>query len=290
MVNLSVIIPSFNTKEILKKSLLKLKKNLKNYPYFKTEIIVVDNHSLDGSQDFLKKYSGIKLIVNKENLGFAKAINQGIKKAQGQYLLFLNSDVLVKRINFPDLVFFLEKYPSIAGLTVKIVLEDGKLDLACHRGFPTLWRSFCYFSGLEKLFWSIPLFNKIFGGYHLVNKDFDTLHEIDSPSGAFYLVKKSIIDEVGGFDEDFFMYGEDLDLSFRIKKAGYKIFYYPLYEVLHLKYQSGLKNEDEKLKKQTKKHFYQAMKIFYKKHYAKNQCSFVNKIVYWLIDWEKRCL
>lgn len=289
MIKLSVIIISYNTKEITYKAITTLQKFLSQCR-FQWEIIIVDNNSKDGSielfKEIKKKHSNIKIIRNKKNLGYSKANNQGIKIAKGGYILFLNSDILIEKVNFEEILDFLDRQKKIGALTVRINLREKQLDWASHRGFPTPWNSFCYFLKLEKIFKSIPLLNRIFGGYHLIYKNFEKIHEIDSPSGAFYLTRKEILKKIGGFDEKFFMYGEDLDLSYRIKQLGYKIIYYPKYSVIHLKYASGIKKKDRKIQIKTKKHFFKAMKIFYQKNYQKNYPDLINKLIYLIIDWK----
>jgi GT2 family glycosyltransferase len=295
MTHLSIIIVSYNTKNITNKCLNTLLRFLQYSPNFKAEIIIVDNGSTDTSVEILKKFKeknlGLKnikihLIFNRENLGFAKANNEGLAVAEGKYILFLNSDVIIEDINFEDLIYYMNKNPEVGVLTVRVRLPNGKIDMASHRGFPTLWSSFTYFSGLETIFKKIPKLSKIFGGYHLTHLDLNTIHEIDSPSGAFYLTRKAILDKIGGFDTKFFMYGEDLDLSFRIKKMGYKIIYYPLFTVTHFKYQSGLKKKTKHTK--TKNYFYEAMKIFYDKHFAQKNGKIVNKLTHFFIDLKKK--
>ncbi len=283
MPKLSIIILSYNTAEITKKCLLSLFKSLNNDKALEYEVIVVDNGSTDKSVEMLKsgKVGKLKLIENKENIGYPKGNNQALKSAQGKYILFLNSDVIIDKLRFGRLLNYFDSRPEVGVLTVRVNLSTGSIDPASHRGFPTLWNSFCYFFKLEKL-------GKIFGGYHLSYLDLSAIHEIDSPSGAFYLVRKEILDKVGGFDERFFMYGEDLDLSFRIKELGYKIIYYPLFRVTHLKYASGLKNGDGETKTTVKKHFYNAMKIFYEKHYSAVYPSLLNKLIYMLIDLKSK--
>ncbi|MBI4225689.1 glycosyltransferase family 2 protein, partial [Candidatus Roizmanbacteria bacterium] len=226
----------------------------------------------------------VNLIQNKTNLGYPKANNQALKIAKGKYVLFLNSDTIIEALNFNTILKYFENNPEVGVLTVKVLLENGSIDPASHRGFPTIWRSFCYFAGLEELFKHVPFFKKVFGGYHLVSLDKDKIHEIDSPAGAFYLTKRSILNKMNGFDESFFMYGEDLDLSFRIKKLGYKIIYYPKFEVIHLKHASGLDTSDVITRKKAKYHFFEAMKIFYRKHHEKNHFFLVNNFIYILID------
>lgn len=292
MPKLSIIIPSYNSKKITDQCLMSLLKNLREESALDYEVIVVDNASNDGSQDVIEQYQprfkSFKLIKNRKNVGFSKANNQALKVAEGEYILFLNSDVIVENMNFKRLLYYLDSRPEVGVCTIRVNLSDGTIDPASHRGFPTIWNSICYFLKLEKLFSIVPYMNRIFGGYHLVWNDLQTIHEIDSPSGAFYLSRKKIINEVKGFDEDFFMYGEDLDLSLRIKELGYKVLYYPLFHVIHLKHMSGLETKDSSVQEVIKKHFYDAMKIFYKKHYESKHPAAINTIMYWLIDLKSK--
>lgn len=295
MPKLSIIILSYNTRDITFTSLETLVNSLQKTA-FKSEIIAVDNASSDGSVEMLKKFQeqfqtehiSIKTIFNKENVGFPKGNNKGVENAKGEYVLFLNSDVIIKEVAWDDILHYLNEHPKIGALTVRVELPTGNIDKASHRGFPTVWNSFTYYSGLEKITHYIPLLNRIFGGYHLTHKKLSKLHTIDSPSGAFFLTRKTLLDAIQGFDETFFMYGEDLDLSFRIKEAGYNIVYYPESTVLHLKYASGLKTKKEKTKSKTKEYFYDSMKIFYKKHYEHKNPALINKLVYSFIDLKSR--
>lgn len=294
MKDLSIIVLSYNTKGITSQCVESIIQSLSGEANseeqsLKYEIIVVDNGSTDGSREMLQRFP-IKTIFLSENLGYSKANNIALKQCQGRYVLFLNSDVLIDNVQFERLIQYMDVSPQIGILTTKITLSNGKIDPASHRGFPTLWRSFCYFAGLERIFGRIPLTNRVFGGYHLLGRNLNIPHEIDSPTGAFLLIRKEILDKLKGFDEDFFMYGEDLDLSYRVKKLGYAVQYNPSYSVLHLKYSSGLKNKDDVLKKAIHKHFYDAMRIFYHKHYEKTYPKVVNKLVYSLIELRKKTL
>jgi len=284
MVDLSIIILSYNTKEITRNCLLSLNKFIDND---KIEIIVVDNGSSDSSKEMLQQTKNIKAILNGTNIGYPKGNNQGLTFARGRYVLFLNSDTLVNNIDFENIIDYLDRNLEIGALTVKVSLDNNNIDLASHRGFPTIWNAFCYFSKLEKVLGKIPFLGYLFGGYHLSYKDLNKIHEIDSPTGAFFFARKDLLLKLKGFDEDFFMYGEDLDLSYRIKENKYKIIYYPLYEVIHLKYRSGL-NKKGPSNITARKHFYESMKIFYRKHYANNNFSFVNKLVYFFIDLKSK--
>lgn len=285
MIELSIIIVSYNTKELTLKCLRSLT-SLK----LKTEIIVVDNGSIDGTVEELKNLkiekqkNNLIIIENKKNLGFSKANNVGIKTSSGKYILLLNSDTVVFPETLASMIQFMEINPKIGVATCRVELGDGALDPACHRGFPTPWASLTYFLSLEKLF---PK-SKLFGQYHLGFAMSDTPHEIDSCSGAFYLVRREVIDQVGLLDEDYFMYGEDLDWSYRIKKAGWKIMYNPLVKITHFKKQSGRENEDQELKKETQRHFYETMKLFYKKHYLNQYPKIVFVLIMLTIEVKKQ--
>lgn len=283
MVDLSIIVLSFNTKDITHECLRSLLDTLSRMKQYTTEVIVVDNASTDGSQELLKTLPVRSFFLDK-NLGFGAANNYGVTKAQGRYILYLNSDVIQKKIDYDELLRYMDSNTDVGILTARVELQSGKIDPASHRGFPTIWRSFGYFLKLEKLFGGIPLLNRLFGGYHLTYLPLNTIHEIESPSGAFFLTRKEIVDKIGGYDEKFFMYGEDLDLSYRIKELGYKAVYYPKATVLHLKYSSGIKNDNGALRKRIRRHFYKSMGIFYDKHYAKHHNSVINNVVRSIIN------
>ena len=295
MTDLSIIIVSYNTAEMTQNCLSNLLDVLTKNSDIKAEVIVVDNASTDSTKAVLEKMrekyqtKKQKLIVRYgvKNLGYSRANNKGLSLSNGTYILFLNSDVLIDSISFKNLFNYFDD-SKLGALTVRVVLKDGSIDPASHRGFPTIWRSFCYYLGLEKMFGKIPVLNQIFGGYHLTSRSLSKVHEIDSPTGAFYLSRREILDKVKGFDEDFFMYGEDLDLSYRMKALGYKLLYIPGYTVTHLKYQSGIKSSDQGIQKKTQNYFYDAMRIFYNKHYGPSTPKFLNSFVLFIIDLKKK--
>ncbi len=252
--DLSIVIVNFNTRELLRARLHALS----------GRIIVVDNASTDGSQEMVKKeFPNIDLVRNQRNVGFAKANNQGIQRAKSTYVLLLNTDCEASPQAIRDAVNHLEYHPDVGAVTCRLVLEDGITDPACHRGFPTPWASLTYFIGLEKLF---PT-SRVFGQYHQGYKPMGETHDVDCISGAFFLVRREVINKVGLLDEAFFMYGEDIDWCYRIRKAGWKIRFYPHVVIIHKKHQSGLAHADSQLRFNTQKHFYDAMKLFYNKHY-----------------------
>lgn len=250
------------------------------------EVIVVDNGSTDDSaQKTEKNFSWVNLIRTNKNLGFAGGNNVGIQKASAPLIMLLNSDTEF----FPQtsLQELLENFAQkdIAVVTPKIVLADGSLDHASHRGFPTPWNALAYFSGVAKYFPS----SRLFAGYEMGWEDLSTRHEIDACSGAAMIVRKSAIDEVGLLDESFFMYGEDIDWCFRFKQKGWKVIYDPVMTVLHHKHKSGLgKKGAWETKLRTTEAFYDSMKQFIRKSYGQRYPVFARLVIFAIIDIMKR--
>ncbi len=235
----------------------------------KTQIIVVDNASYDHSKEFIEeKFDDITYIYNEENLGFSKANNQGLKIATGKYILILNPDTILYDNVFEKFIEYFENNPKVTMATAKIITPEGKLDSVCHRSFPTAWNSFCHISGLSKLF---PNSKKI-SSYNLLYLPENEISEVDSISGSFMFFRREVLDENILMPTDYFMYGEDIDFCYQIKKQGYKIIYLPLAKVIHYR---GRSSRKEKIK--TKKHFFKSMNIFIKKNYN-NKYSFWYKI------------
>jgi len=266
MPDLSVIILNYNTKDLLRDCLKSVISDKR------IEIIVVDNASTDGSAEMVKKeFPQVELIVSKKNLGFAAGNNLALKKASGKYILFLNSDAQVKPETFKKMIAFMESDPQIGASTAKTMLFSGRMDPDCHRGFPTPWASVCYFLGLERLF---PK-SRFFGQYHKFYLDLNKPHEIDAGFGTFMVVRAEVLKQVGNWDENYFFYGEDLDLFYRIKKAGWRVMFYPEPLVMHHKgASSGLRTESKEVTRasreiriKTAKTSIKAMEIFYKKFY-----------------------
>lgn len=275
---ISIVIVSYNTKELLKaclKSAVEATKNLK------VEIFVVDNNSSDGTAEMVKEnFPTVHLIANGHNAGFSKANNQALAKAKGKYILVLNPDTIVPKETIKTMINFMEKNRQIAVSTCKIELYTGGLDKDARRHFPTPWRAFTHFSKLEQIFKGSQIFDQYYVGY----KSSDVEQEVDACVGAFMLVRKSAMEKVGLFDEDYFFYGEDLDWCYRFKKAGYKIVYTPIAKIIHYKgASSGIKESSKEVTKATqqskKRVLYEsvhAMEIFYKKHYQKSYPFFIN--------------
>jgi O-antigen biosynthesis protein len=188
------------------------------------EVYVVDNNSVDGSIEMVaEKFPWVKLIANKDNTGFSKANNQAMRVAQGEYVLLLNPDTVIEEDTLVKIVDFMDQHPEAGGLGVKMVDGKGKFLPESKRGLPTPETSFYKIFGVSRLFPKSKKFNR----YHLGNLDNDSTHEIEILSGAFMMMRKKALDQVGLLDEAFFMYGEDIDLSWRIIQGGWKNYYYP---------------------------------------------------------------
>jgi len=293
-IDLSVLIVNFNTKELLQRCLESINNSEKESYQF--EVIVVDNASSDQSAEMIKKkFPNVNLISSKKNLGFAAGNNLGIKMAVGEYVLLLNPDTEIEINTFKIMIDYLKSNPKVGAATCRVELKNGKLDDACHRGFPTPWNAFCHFSGISQLFPNSCFLN----GYHLGYQNLDKIHEIDSCAGAFLLVRKEIGDSINWLDEDYFWYGEDLDFCYRVKQKGWKIMYVPIIKILHWKgASSGIRQESKNISNaslETRKKAVmastQAMRLFYQKHYLKKYPSIITGFVLFGINYlEKRRL
>ncbi len=236
------------------------------------EVILVDNASNDGSIETLQeRYSQVNFLLNKENMGFARANNRAIASASGEYILLLNSDVKLETDTIAKALNCLKDDPTIGVIGPKLVLASGKLDHTCKRGFPTPISSLYYFLGFHKKY---PNSAK-YGHYTMSHIDSDTIADVDAVVGAFMLLPQKVIAEVGVLDGTFFMYGEDLDWCYRIKQSGYRILYYPKAQALHYKGVSSKKGSYRLIYE-----FYRAMWIFYKKHYVKKYSAILGLITY----------
>lgn len=254
---LSIIILNYNVKELLINCLDSIFKNKKSTD--KWQVIVVDNASSDESVEAVKKeFPQVELIENTENLGFSAGNNVGVKKAKAPVILFLNPDTRVVGDAIQKTYQYLLTNPDIGAITCWVELPDGKLDYSCHRGFPTPWNSFCYFSGLSKLFPHSALFSSYTASY----LDIKTTHEIDCLTGAFLMVRKIAGEQIDWWDPDYFFNGEDIEFCYSLKEKGWKIFFYPQVKIIHYKGSSAGKE-----KSKTISHGVSAMRIFYKKHF-----------------------
>lgn len=256
---LSVIIVNYNVRAFLENALISCRKSLIG---IESEVIVVDNASDDGSVEIVRqKFPDVRLMANDRNVGFAAANNLALRECKGDYIVLLNPDTIVQEDTFQVMVEFLKSHPEVGLAGCKILNPDGTLQLACRRSFPTPWVAFTKVVGLSKVFPHSALFAR----YNLAYLDPDQSYEVDAISGSFMVLRRAVYDQVGGLDEQFFMYGEDLDWCYRIKSSGWKISYVHTTRIIHYKGESARRSDIDEVKL-----FYRAMRIFVQKHFKRS--------------------
>ena len=253
---LSVVIVNYNVKYYLEQCLESVRRASQG---LQTEVFVVDNLSTDGSVEYLReRFPEVIFVANKENVGFARANNQAIRQSNGKYVLLLNPDTIVGEDTLRQFVEFMETHPEAGGAGAYMLHIDGTFALESRRGMPTPFVAFCKMTGLTKLF---PK-SRLFGRYYMGYLDEREVNEIEVISGACMLLRREALDKVGLLDEDFFMYGEDIDLSYRVMQGGWKNYFLPV-RMLHYKGESTVKNSYRYVYT-----FYEAMRLFFRKHYG----------------------
>ncbi len=274
MLDLSIIIVNYNTCNLLRDCLTSIDNSQGNLRF---KVIVVDNASADGSVEMVQtEFLHVEVIASQVNGGFAFANNLGLRRAgfdnngsfksqAPRYALLLNPDTVLPPPALADMIRFMDEHPEAGAAGPKLVRLDGSLDLACRRAFPSPEVSFYRMIGLSKLF---PR-HRLFGRYNVTFADPDELIEVDSVVGAFMMVRREAIVQVGLLDETYFMYGEDIDWAYRIKANGWKIYYNPAVTVTHVKRAASRHSTKARVE------FYRAMDIFYRKFYA-------DKTPFWL--------
>ncbi|HEX6488093.1 MAG TPA: glycosyltransferase family 2 protein [Candidatus Dormibacteraeota bacterium] len=268
----SALVVSYNVRELLLETLEALFEGA-DLPL---EAIVVDNASKDGSADAVaNRYPEAKVIRLDKNVGFGRANNMGLQRCRGRFVLLLNPDVLLAPGSLAKMADFMLVRPDVGAVGPRLRRPDDSLDRAARRAFPTPATAFYRFTGLNRLFPKSRRFNR----YNLGYLDQESTHEIDAGTAACLLVRRAAIDRVGLFDPDYFMYGEDLDLCFRLKTAGWKIFYLPTADAVHVK---GAATRQAALRMLFE--FHRAMWTFHHKHYAEDLPAFANGVV-WLAIW-----
>jgi GT2 family glycosyltransferase len=276
-IDVSIIIVTYNGRDFALKTLASYHKALAADQQRRYEIIVVDNASQDGVADAVAEgYPELPLIRNVENFGFSKANNIGFEASRGRYVLFSNADVEVTEQTLPTLITLMDQNPRVGACNpfLKLV-KTGEIDWGSHRGFPTPWAAFTYYVGLERLCRRSKRLSRIFGRYHLLDRDLSQAHEVDAVKGAFFLVRREIFEQAGRWDEAYFMFGEDIDLCYQVKKLGYKVMFYPQAQALHYhgvttglkKHSQDVSVADRQAQERAYHAFYDAMKIFYDKNY-----------------------
>ncbi|MCS1394262.1 glycosyltransferase family 2 protein [Lysinibacillus boronitolerans] len=267
--DLSIVIVNYNTKKLTLECIKSIYNANKLYD---VEIIVVDNASSDDSVSAIKNlFPRVHIIENQKNVGFSKANNQAICTSDARYVLLLNSDTIVKKDSLSTIIEYMDVFQDVGAVGCEVNLADGTLDKACHRGFPTPDASFYYMIGLAQKYPTSPKYNS----YHKSYLNMKEIHDIDCLVGAFMMVRREVIEQVGLLDEEFFMYGEDIDWCYRIKEAGWRIVYNPTVSITHYKGASSRKKPFKIVYE-----FHRAMYIFHKKHFAKKYNFFVNSVVY----------
>jgi len=266
---LSIIIVNYNAGHYLENCLKSIYAETKKIPF---DIWVVDNNSKDASVSMVRRnFPEVNLIENKENAGFARANNNAICKCTGDYVLLLNPDTLVLENAIEKMVKFMDENPQTGIAGCKVLNEDRTLQLACRRSIPSPGVAFFRLTGLGKLFPN----SKRMAKYNLTYLNPDEANEVDAVSGAFLMIRKKVIDKIGKLDENFFMYGEELDWCLRTKKAGWKVIYYPDAEIVHYKGECSKSNS-----RKAAFEFYRSMFLFHKKHFADNYNPIINSIIY----------
>ena len=257
MIDISIVIVNYNVKDYLYKCLQSVRTSSNN---LKIEVIVVDNNSSDNSVEILRpSFNEVNFIQLNENIGFGKANNLGIKKSNGKYILILNPDTILEENTLTEMYEFMENHPNAGISTCKVLNGDGTFQSACRRGFPTPFAAFSKLFGLQALF---PK-SKLFGKYNLTYMSENETYKVDAVSGSFMFCRRDVLVDCGGFDTDFFMYGEDIDLCYRVAKSGYDIYYYPECSIIHYKGESTKRSNINEVSI-----FYGAMEIFVRKHYS----------------------
>lgn len=266
--DLSVVIVNYNVKYFLEQCLMSVQQAKQD---LEMEVFVVDNNSVDGSVEMVRrKFPEVKVIANKENFGFSRANNQAIKASQGRYALLLNPDTVVEQDTFTKCVAYLDNHPDVGGLGVKMIDGQGKFLPESKRGLPRPNVAFFKIFGLSRLFPRSKTFNR----YHMGHLDKEETNEVEVLAGAFMMLRRETLDKTGLLDEDYFMYGEDIDLSYRINQAGYKNVYFPETRIIHYKGESTKKRSVNYVFT-----FYNAMIIFAKKHFSSRHAQLFSFLI-----------
>jgi GT2 family glycosyltransferase len=258
--DLSVVIVNYNVRQFLENALQSIRKAAEG---LEAEVFVVDNASTDGSPEMVRAgFPEVRLIVNTENLGFARANNIALARARGEFLLLINPDTLVQEDTFQRMIAFFRRHPDAGLAGCRILNPDGSFQLPCRRSFPTPWVAFTKVFGLAALF---PQ-SRLFGRYNLTYLSPDATYPVDAVSGSFMMLRREVYEKIGGLDEAFFMYGEDLDWCFRVGEAGRKVYYVHDTQIVHFKGESTRRSDIDEVRQ-----FYRAMQIFVRKHFRRSK-------------------
>ena len=275
---LSIVIVNYNTERLLRSCLESVYAGANGTPL---DIWVVDNNSRDNSVAMLKSlFPMVRVIQNSSNVGFSRANNVVISQSRSDFILLLNPDTLIIDDAIERVVKFMKEHPEVGIAGCKVLNRDGTLQLACRRSIPTPEVAFYRVTGLSKLF---PR-SRVMAKYNMTYESPDQMHEVDAVSGAFLMIRRKVVEEIGPLDERFFMYGEELDWCLRTKRAGWSVMYYPEAQIVHYKGESTKYNS-----RKAAIEFHRAMYLFHRKHFAKDYSPVTNFFIYTGIGIKTLC-
>lgn len=296
--DLTIIVITYNGCAVTLETLHSYDRAIRACPDYRIETIVVDNASRDGvDRAVAENFPDFQLIRNQANLGFAKAANIGFQASSGRYILFSNPDIEVVPGTLSSLVDLMDLHPEAGACTPFLRLKGyDTIDPGAHRGFPTPWAAFTHFSGLSKLCRRSRRLSRIFGRYHLMDRDLTQPHEVDVIEGGFFFTRREAFVQAGLWDGDYFLFGEDIDLCYQLAKSGSRVMYFPQAEAIHqLGSTTGLKadspgkdNVSQTDRLRSFHAFYDSMKIFYDKHYIDRYGTLTRTLVFWAIDLKRK--
>lgn len=265
----SIVIVNYNTGKLLRSCLESVYAGANGTPF---DVWVVDNNSHDESVTIVRsQFPTVNVVQNASNVGFSRANNMVISKSGSDYILLLNPDTLVIDDAIDRMMKFMDEHPRVGIAGCKVLNGDGTLQLACRRSIPTPKVAFYRLTGLSRLFPN----SRVMARYNLTYEDPEKPHEVDAVSGAFLMIRRKAVEDIGLLDERFFMYGEELDWCLRAKRAGWAVMYYPLARIVHYKGESTKYNS-----RKAALEFYRAMYLFHKKHFAKDHWPITNLLIY----------
>lgn len=291
VVDLSIVIVTYHAAAIAKECIDSFLTAIAQDPAHRYELIVVDNSEDASVVNRLKAYADrITLVDNARNEGFAKASNVGYANSRGRYILFSNPDILVNSSTLPEVVRYLEQSGDQVGACAPLIhlVETGERDCSSHKGQPTVWNIFTHYFGLARLCRSSKRLSSIFGRYYLAERDFSIEQEVESITGGFFVVRRNIFEAVGCWDEDYFLFGEDVELSYQIRKRDYKIMYIPQASVQHyqgattglFKFGQTDIEVNPRTKQRARRQFYAAMKTFFDKNFQRKRHKVVRPFIF----------
>ena len=269
-IDVSICIVTYRARDFLRDSLRSIYGTV---DALSIEIIVVDNHSEDGTIEMLRQeFPDVHLLVNDHNTGYTYPNNQAIRESSGRYIMLINPDTLVKPNAISELVKFLDEHPEAGIVSPKVLNRDGTLQKQCRRSEARPWDTFCYFSGLSKIFPN----DKRFAGYLMTYLSEDIVHEAEAVSGSCMLIRRTVIEQIGGLDENFFAYQEDTDFCRRTRMADWKIFFNPSAQIVHFAGEGGSGVQPFRSIVEWHRSYY----LYYRKHFARDYWFVFNGIYY----------